>query len=60
MDWSKSEGSNAVKYVISSASDFTEKAKEAAATDDVVLIGGLQMMCFLLGITSRYRDDWER
>ena len=59
VDWSKSEGSDAVKYVISSASDFTPSAKEKAAADGVVLIGGLQTMCFLLGITSRYRDDWE-
>ena len=60
VDWSKSQGSDAVKYVISSASEFTECAKKAAAANDVVLIGGLQTMCFLMGIASRYRDDWER
>ena len=58
--WSKSQGSDAAKYVISSASGFTAGAREAAAANDVVLIGGLQTMCFLLGIASRYRDDWEQ
>ena len=57
--WAKSEGSDAVKYVISSASRFTDNAHEQATTDNVVLIGGLQTMCFLLGVTDRYRDDWD-
>ncbi|MCY4406461.1 MAG: restriction endonuclease [Rhodospirillaceae bacterium] len=60
VDWAESQGSDAVKYVISSASEFTEGAKKMAAANDVVLIGGLQTMCFLLGIASRYRDDWEQ
>ena len=59
VDWAESQGSDAIKYVISSASEFTEGAKTAAAANDVVLIGGLQTMCFLLGIAGQYRDDWE-
>lgn len=39
-DWTKSEGSEAAKYVISSASGFTGRAREEAAADGVVLIGG--------------------
>ena len=57
--WAKSIGSDAVKYVISSASRFTDEAYERAAANNVVLIGGLQTMCFLLGTTDRYRDDWD-
>lgn len=57
--WAASQESNAAKYVISSASEFTEKAKEQAAEKEVVLIGGLQTMCFLLGVSERYREDWE-
>ena len=52
-------GIEAVKYVVTSASKFTEKAKKAAAENNVVLISGLQTMCFLLGCPERYRDDWE-
>ena len=52
-------GNDAVKYVISSASRFTENAKRTAAENDVVLISGLQTMCFLLGFPDRYREDWE-
>ena len=36
----KSEESEAAKSVISSASDFTDRAREEAAADGVVLIGG--------------------
>ena len=50
---------DAMKCVISSASGFTDKARELAAADDVHLIGGLQTMCFLLGVPDRYRDDWD-
>ena len=50
---------DAVKYIISSASQFTEKAKTTAAENNVVLISGLQTMCFLLGFPERYREDWE-
>ena len=57
--WAKSQVSNAAKYVISSASRFTEPAKRLAAENEVVLIGGLQTMCFLLGVPERYRADWE-
>ena len=57
--WAKSEGSNAVKYVISSASGFTDDAIKLADENDVVLIGGLQTMCLLLGVPDRYRDDWD-
>ena len=57
--WSEWQGSTAAKYVISSASDFTEKAREEAAANGVELIGGLQTMCFLLGLADRYRADWE-
>ena len=55
----KSEESEAAKYVISSASGFTDRAREEAAADGVVLIGGLQTMCFLLGVPDRYQPDWE-
>ena len=57
--WAASQESNAAKYVISSASRFTEKAMDQAAKENVVLIGGLQTMCFLLGVPERYREDWE-
>lgn len=57
--WAEWQGSTATKYVISSASGFTEKAREEAAANGVELIGGLQTMCFLLGLADRYRADWE-
>ena len=53
------QGIDAMKCVISSASGFTDKARELAAADDVHLIGGLQTMCFLLGVPDQYRDDWD-
>ena len=59
VDWAEWIGSDARKYVISSASGFTDEAHERAAAHDVVLIGGLQTMCFLLGVPDRYRDDWH-
>ena len=58
VQWAESQESNAAKYVISSASDFTKDAQNRAAEKDVILIGGLQTMCFLLGVADRYRDDW--
>lgn len=57
--WSNSFDSQVTKCVISSAKDFTKKAKKEAKNEDVILINGLQTMCFLLGIPDRYRDDWE-
>ena len=57
--WAEWQGSTATKYVISSASGFTETAREEAAANGVELIGGLQTMCFLLGLADRYRADWE-
>ena len=59
VEWADWAGSDAKKYVISSASGFTEKALASAADKDVVLIGGLQTMCFLLGVPDQYRDDWD-
>lgn len=59
-DWAKWQDSAAAKCVISSASQFTEEAREEAAANDVELIGGLQTMCFLLGLADRYREDWEK
>ena len=50
---------DAVKFVVTSAARFTENAKKAAWENDVVLISGLQTMCFLLGCPERYREDWE-
>lgn len=47
------------KCIFSSVNDFTEKAKTEAKYHDVILISGLQTMCFLLGIPERYREDWE-
>ena len=58
-EWVKWQEIDAAKYVISSASGFTDKARELAAANDVHLIGGLQTMCFLLGVPDRYRDDWD-
>lgn len=58
--WAEWQGSTATKYVISSASGFTEAAREEAAANGVELIGGLQTMCFLLGLADRYRADWEK
>ena len=48
-----------MKCVISSADDFTDAAKELAEKNEVLLVCGLQTMCFLLGIANRYRDDWQ-
>ena len=56
VEWQRTD---AMKCVISSASGFTDKARELAAADDVHLIGGLQTMCFLLGVPDRYSDDWD-
>ena len=58
--WAEWQGSTATRCVISSASQFTEKAREEAAANGVELIGGLQTMCFLLGMADRYRSDWEK
>ena len=58
VDWAQSQSSAAAKYVISSASGFTKCAKALADKHDVTLICGLQTMCFLLGISDRYRPDW--
>ena len=58
--WTEWQDSSATKYVISSASGFTESARKKAAKHDVVLVGGLQTMCFLLGAPDRYRAEWDR
>ena len=58
--WADSKQSSAAKYVISSASGFTDKAREKAAAANVTLISGLQTMCFLLGFPDRYRSEWEK
>ena len=58
--WAEWQGSTANKYVISSASGFTKEARKEAEKNGVVLIGGLQTMCFLLGLADRYREDWEK
>ena len=57
--WVESMGSNAAKCVISSASSFTSEAQELAAENSVLMICGMQSMCFLLGVADRYRDDWD-
>ena len=59
VQWAKSQESDAAKYVISSASSFTKDAQQIAADEDVMLIGGLQTMCFLLGVADRYREEWD-
>ncbi|MCY4305535.1 MAG: restriction endonuclease [Aestuariivita sp.] len=59
IQWAKSQSSNARKYVISSASSFTEDACTRAADHDVILIYGLETMCFLLGAPEQYREDWD-
>ena len=58
--WARWQESNATKYVISSAKGFTEKARKGAAEHGVVLVGGLQTMCFLLGVPDRYRAEWDQ
>ena len=57
--WATSRASNATKFVISSADRFTQDARKAAKANDVVLVGGMQTMCFLLGISEHYREDWD-
>lgn len=59
VQWTRSEDSNAARFVISSAAGFTPQARKAARAHDVGLIGGLQTMCFLLGVPEVYREDWE-
>ena len=59
VDGAKFLGHDAMKYVISSAARFTQRAKVTAAENNVVLVSGLQTMCFLLGFPERYREDWE-
>ena len=59
VQWAQRQDSSATKYVISSAKGFTDKAREKAAAYDVMLIGGLQTMCFLLGAPDRYRAEWD-
>jgi len=59
IQWSESLGGNAAKCVISSAPNFTPEAQELAVENDVVMICGMQAMCFLLGVADRYRDDWD-
>ena len=57
--WADSLGSNAAKCVISSASQFTREAQDRAAENNVLLLCGMQTMCFLLGVADRYRADWN-
>lgn len=57
--WAQWQESSATKYVISSATAFTAKAQEEAAAHGVVLVGGLQTMCLLLGVPDRYRAEWD-
>ncbi|MCY4356629.1 MAG: restriction endonuclease [Gammaproteobacteria bacterium] len=57
--WADWQCSEAKKIVISSASEFTKKAHEKASDKGVELICGLQTMCFLLGISGRYREEWD-
>ena len=52
-------GHDALKYVISSASRSTKRAKVTAPENNVVLLSGLPTMRFLLGVPERYREDWE-
>lgn len=58
--WAEWQESSAMKCVISSADRFTDEAKKRAKDEDVILICGLQTMCFLLGVPDRYREDWEQ
>ena len=58
--WSAWQDSSATKYVISSATRFTEQAQKDAAEHGVVMVGGLQAMCFLLGVPDRYRVEWDQ
>lgn len=60
VQWSKLYGNETMrKCVLSSADDFTSEAKELAEGYGVVMICGLQTMCFLLGRPEMYREDWD-
>ena len=59
VEGAKLQKDDATRFVMSSASRFTEKAEGEAAESGVTLIGGLQTMCFLLGFPERYRKEWE-
>ena len=59
INWANWQGSDATKCVISSTSKFTPEAQRLAEENEVILIDGLQTMCFLLGVPDRYRDDWD-
>ena len=59
INWAEWQGSDATMCVISSTSEFTPEAQRLAEENEVILIGGLQTMCFLLGVPDRYRDDWD-
>ena len=52
--WDNSE--IAQKFVISSASGFTDKCEKAAEEKDVILISGLDTMYFLMGLPNPVRS----
>ena len=51
------ESKNAQKFVISSASGFTDECKKEAEDKDVILIGDLNTIYFLMGLPNQIKYD---
>ena len=47
------------KIVISSADGFTEQCKRMARDEDIMLLGGLNTMYFLMGLPNPFREEDE-
>lgn len=45
------------KMVISSADDFTDECKRVAKDNDIILLGGLNTMYFLMGLPNPFREE---
>ena len=45
------------KMVISSADDFTDECKRVAKDKDIILLGGLNTMYFLMGLPNPFREE---
>ena len=45
------------KMVISSANDFTNECKKVAKDKDIILLGGLNTMYFLMGVPNPFREE---
>lgn len=56
--WYRWNGDPAVeKMVISSADDFTDECKREAEDKDIILLGGLNTMYFLMGLPNPFREE---